>query len=219
MITKTRGIIEMRPTIRCAVFASCLTMLTSPDSGSGLVRARIVSRRRMMFYSVKKSQDYFRTYSYIPSWVYLHIHEIVSQQVGICPCEIKVGGSIPDGGSFFVCHSHFHLLAPCILHGFPLDFSHCENPAGFQGIRDNPVIPWILKIPFPSELIPWKCSRSRSRPVLLFFNPDPVQTSPVNFGQIPSNPCPVPCKPVKFDISQISAKPVPWFRDPGGFIP
>ena len=36
----------------------------------------------------------------------------------------------------------------------------------------------ILKILYPSKVIPWKKMRSRSRP-LLFLNPDPVQSSPV----------------------------------------
>ena len=40
----------MRSTIRCAVYSSCLTLLASPDSsGGGLGRARVVSRRQVLF--------------------------------------------------------------------------------------------------------------------------------------------------------------------------
>ena len=34
---------------------------------------------------------------------------------------------------------------------FPRDFSRCENPAGFHGIRDNPVIPWNFENPVPAQ--------------------------------------------------------------------
>ena len=40
----------MRSTIWCVVCSACLTLLASPDSaGGGLGRARVVSRRRMLF--------------------------------------------------------------------------------------------------------------------------------------------------------------------------
>ena len=86
--------------------------------------------------------------------------------------------------------------------GFPRDFSRCEHPAGFHERRDNPVIPWNFEIPFPSKLMPWKCLRSRSCPVLFYEIPIPCKLVPWKFGQIPWNPCPVPCKPVKFEVSQ-----------------
>ena len=104
---------------------------------------------------------------------------------------------------------------PRYFQGFPRDFSRCDVPRDSGQSRD-PVEIWKSRSR-PS----WSRGNVRDPdPVPCFFlNPDPVQTSPVKIGQIPWNVCPVPCKPVKFEISQIPSKPVPWFRDHAGFIP
>ena len=48
----------MRSTIRCAVCASCLTLLASPDSaGGGLGRARVVSLRGVLFSFFGQNND------------------------------------------------------------------------------------------------------------------------------------------------------------------
>ena len=69
--------------------------------------------------------------------------------------------------------------------GFPRDFSRCENPAGFHGIRDNPVIPWNFENPVPVQPDPVEMFTIPIPSGVFFLNPDPVQTSPVKFRQIP----------------------------------
>ena len=84
-----------------------------------------------------------------------------------------------------------------IIQGFPRDFSRCENPAGFHGIRDNPVIPWN------------------------FENPVPVQADPVEMFTIPIPSgaffeVQIPCKLVPWNLSVpkpvLTSPVVSWHR-------
>ena len=81
----------MRSTTRCGVCLSCLTLLVSPDSaGDGLGRARVVSRRDVLFFFVFQNKisdlksllvridPYQPECKYVTNWVV--------KQVALFPC-------------------------------------------------------------------------------------------------------------------------------------
>ena len=72
-------------------------------------------------------------------------------------------------------HSIDRLVEPLMNYvGFPRDFSRCENPAGFHGIRDLPVIPWSFENPVHVQTDPVEMFTIPIPSRAFLLNPDPV---------------------------------------------
>ena len=120
--------------------------------------------------------------------------EFAIKYVLICS-NLRWKASLEALNSSSVCYvpgNIFSLHPLQITQGFPQDLHSCENPVGFHGIRDNPVIPLYLG------------------------NPVPVQTDPVEFFAIPipsSASCEIPI-PWKLQLScEIWANPVQFYEN------
>ena len=115
----------MRCTIQCAICSSWLTLLASPDSAGGdLGRARVVSRRGVMFsgsfhincsnlkYLFVRIDTYQSECKYVRDWVV--------KQAAPFPCVFQVDVSNPGQPFLFSCAIFFHFscclaLAPCVV--------------------------------------------------------------------------------------------------------
>ena len=98
-------------TMRCAVCSPCLTLLASPDSaGGGLGRARIVSRRRVLFLfflpkSLFRSQASIRTSITMYYW---------------CVCFLVCTLFSDAHGYFLALSAAGHANGPPVHHGASL---------------------------------------------------------------------------------------------------
>ena len=98
----------MRSTIRCGACSTCLTLLVSPDSaGGGLGRARVISRRWILFSFFRRNYCSDPSYLFLPRDTYqsdmCHVRTWVGEHVGLSPWASLHGGSIPSVLFFYLC--------------------------------------------------------------------------------------------------------------------